>query len=55
MTNQEKIIYLKQCRNYLVYIKENYGYNDNKEVNEKEKVKVKVLKKKFYGKDLVVG
>ena len=55
MTNQEKLIYLNQYRSYLIFIKTNYGYNDKMEVHEKEKVKVKVLKKQFYGRDLVVG
>lgn len=55
MTNREKIAYLKQCRNYLTYIKTNYVDNANVEILEKEKVKVKVLKKSFYGRNLVVG
>lgn len=53
MTNQEKLIYLKQYRSCLIFIKTNYSYNGDMEV--KEKVKVKVLKKQFYGRDLVVG
>lgn len=55
MTNREKLAYLKQCRNYLTYIKTNYIDNTNLETLKKEKVKVKVLKKPFYGRNLVVG
>ena len=55
MKNNEKILELKKMRNTLILLKEYYLYNNVEDSNKKEKVKQLVLKKKFYGKELVVG
>lgn len=57
--NKEKIETLKKCRKFLLAVNTIYPEfrkeNNNKKIsNTKEKQKVKVLTKKYYGKDLVV-
>ncbi len=54
MDKKQKLMKLKSYRNLLLIIKE-YNNAYNTEAETKEKAKVKVLTKKFYGKYLVVG
>ena len=59
MTNKEKIIVLKQYKNYLLLLKK---YQNQVELEKAEqeqqvldKTKVLVLKKQFYGRNIVVS
>lgn len=54
MTNKEKIILLEKYKKLLLEAKTIIPKEETKN-NSNEKVKVKVLTKKYYGKDLRVG
>lgn len=53
MTKKEKIELLKKYRSYLLYLKEYQKENNKNTILEKPKTLV--LKRKYYGKDLIVG
>ncbi|MEG1506385.1 MAG: hypothetical protein RR290_04425 [Clostridia bacterium] len=56
MTSKDKIILLNRYRDILIYIKQmDFRYEqETSKNNEKEKPKVLVLTKKYYGRDLKV-
>lgn len=58
MTNKEKIVFLKEYKKYLLSLKKYQKQLEKKQVQENQvldKPKVLVLKKKFYGKDMVAA
>lgn len=59
MTNKEKIIVLKQYKNYLLLLKKYQNQVEMEKLEQEqqalEKPKVLVLKKQFYGKNIVVS
>ena len=57
MNNKEKILQLKEMRDILIFLKNDYDNkkNDVADEYEKENVKKLVLEKKFYGKKLKLG
>lgn len=54
MTKKEQIEYLKRYRKALIYMT-GYETEEEKRLNNSEKPKVKVLKRKFYNKNIRVA
>lgn len=59
MTNKEKIIVLKQYKNYLLLLKKYQNQVELEKAEQEQQVldkpKVLVLKKQFYGRNIVVS